>query len=147
MPSAMAESLAALGVAASIVQFVELGLKITKSVVETYCTIDVDGLAQRNVDLVGITNSLKDQCIVLKSDAEVKADLVTMGLLKRCIKVADELLSELEGLKMSNAKRQRNWNKLVMSVKAYWRKSKIEDLRDTMVDIKKEIFERLVVLL
>ncbi|KAF4834851.1 hypothetical protein CGCTS75_v002783 [Colletotrichum tropicale] len=143
----MAESLAALGVAASIVQFVELGLKITKSVVETYCTTDVDGLAQRNVDLVGITNSLKDQCIVLRSDAEVKADLVTMGLLKRCIRVADELLSELEGLKMSNATRQRNWNKLVMSVKAYWRKSKIDDLRGRLVDIKKEIFERLVVLL
>ncbi|EQB58112.1 hypothetical protein CGLO_01685 [Colletotrichum gloeosporioides Cg-14] len=143
----MAESLAALGVAASIVQLVELGLKITKSVVETYCTTDVDGLAQRNVDLVEITNSLKDRCMILKSDAEVKADLVTMGLLKRCIRVADELLSELEGLKMSNAKRQRNWNKLVMSVKAYLRKSKIDDLRGRLVDIKKEIFERLVVLL
>ncbi|KAF4856855.1 hypothetical protein CGCSCA4_v000141 [Colletotrichum siamense] len=143
----MAESLAALGVASNIVQFVELGFNITKAVVETYRSNDPNGLAERNVDLVAMTSSLKDRCTLLQDDAAAKADPITMGLLKRCIKVANELLSELEGLKMSTADRHRSLVKFVTSVKAYWRKSKIEDLAARIADIRKEIFQRLKPLL
>ncbi|KAK2763569.1 hypothetical protein CKAH01_15961 [Colletotrichum kahawae] len=143
----MAESLAALGVASNIVQFVELGFKITKAVIETYRSTDPNGLAERNVDLVAMTSSLKDRCTLLQDDAVAKADPITMGLLKRCIKVANELLSELEGLKMSTTNRHQSLAKFVVSVKAYWKKSKIEDLAARIVDIRKEIFWRLEPLL
>ncbi|KAJ0269900.1 hypothetical protein Brms1b_012357 [Colletotrichum noveboracense] len=143
----MAESLAALGVASNIVQFVELGFNITKAVIETYRSTDINGLAERNVDLVAMTSSLKDRCTLLQDDAAAKADPITMALLKRCIKVANELLSELEGLKMSTSDRNRSLTKFVKSIKAYWRKSKIEDLAARVEDIKKEIFERLEPLL
>ncbi|KAJ0342023.1 hypothetical protein COL154_009929 [Colletotrichum chrysophilum] len=137
----MAESLAALGVASNIVQFVELGFNITKAVIETYRSTDLDGLAERNADLVAMTSSLKDRCTLLQDDTAAKADPITMGLLKRCIKVANELHSELEGLKMSTSARNRSLRKFVKSIKAYWRKSKIEDLAARVEDIKKEIFE------
>ncbi|KAJ0373643.1 hypothetical protein COL26b_008112 [Colletotrichum chrysophilum] len=143
----MAESLAALGVASNIVQFVELGFNITKAVIETYRSTDLDGLAERNADLVAMTSSLKDRCTLLQDDTAAKADPITMGLLKRCIKVANELHSELEGLKMSTSARNRSLRKFVKSIKAYWRKSKIEDLAARVEDIKKEIFERLEPLL
>ncbi|KAF4816430.1 hypothetical protein CGCSCA5_v006609 [Colletotrichum siamense] len=143
----MAESLAALGVASNIVQLVELGFNITRAVIETYRSTDINGLAERNVDLVAMTSSLKDRCTLLQNDTAAKADPITMGLLKRCIKVANELLSELEGLKMSAADRHRSVAKFIVSVKAYWKKSKIEDLAARIVDIRKEIFQRLEPLL
>ncbi|KAF4921661.1 Vegetative incompatibility protein HET-E-1 [Colletotrichum viniferum] len=143
----MAESLAALGVASNIVQFVELGFNITKAVIETYRSTDINGLAERNVDLVAMTASLKDRCTLLQDDAAAKADPITIGLLKRCIKVANELLFEVGGLKMSAADRHRSLAKFIVSVKAYWKKSKIEDLAARIVDVRKEIFRRLEPLL
>ncbi|KAF9881450.1 hypothetical protein CkaCkLH20_00596 [Colletotrichum karsti] len=139
----MAESLAALGVAANIVQFLELGFKVTKSIIETYRNIDTEGLAARHVDLSSITTSLKDRCTQLQSDAGVRADAITMELLRRCIKIANELLSQLESLTIAAGKRDPRWAKFVVSVKANWKKSAIEGLHSRMMDVKTEIFGRL----
>uniref|UniRef100_L2FPF9 Uncharacterized protein n=1 Tax=Colletotrichum fructicola (strain Nara gc5) TaxID=1213859 RepID=L2FPF9_COLFN len=143
----MAEALAALGVAGNIVQFIEIGFNVTKSIIETYRSIDPDGLAEHNLDLLSMTISLKDRCTILQNDVGVKADAITMRLVDRCIKIADGLLCEIESLKIKTADRRRRWFKFSAAVKAQWRKGKIEDLHCKLKEIKTEIFERLEYLL
>ncbi|KAI8296714.1 hypothetical protein K4K59_003897 [Colletotrichum sp. SAR11_240] len=137
----------ALGVAGNIVQFIEIAFNITKSIIETYRSIDPDGLAEHNLDLRSLTISLKDSCTILRSDAKVKADAITMCLVDRCIKIAEELLCEIESLKINTANRQRRWFKFLAAVRAQWRKDKIKDLSRRLKEIKTEIFERVECLL
>ncbi|GKT59603.1 small S protein [Colletotrichum tofieldiae] len=101
----MAESLAALGVAANIVQFLELGLKATISIVETSRSINDDGWTSRNVDLDIMAKDLRLHCDRLQEDADIKLDASMKRLLQRCIDTADELSSELRGLAGDDAKR------------------------------------------
>ncbi|GKT65262.1 hypothetical protein ColTof4_09317 [Colletotrichum tofieldiae] len=143
----MAESLAALGVAANIVQFLELGFKVTRSIVATYRSTHADGLAERNVELEASATSLKLQCIQLQNEAGLRVDGVMMGLLMRCIDTATQLLDEIDALKMSPANRQERWARLLMSAKAHRKKKKIADLQAKMVEIKTIVFQKLQVLL
>ncbi|KAL0944761.1 uncharacterized protein CTRU02_202647 [Colletotrichum truncatum] len=143
----MAESLTALGVASKIVQFVEIGLKVSKAVIETHQSVDPDDLADRNADLCLMTTSLENKCTVLQNDTGSKADAITMRLLSRCIDVAKELLSELDHIKLNNEKRQSRQVIFPAFLKAYWEKSNIHGIQEKLVQIKNETFERLETLL
>ncbi|GJC78838.1 hypothetical protein ColLi_01676 [Colletotrichum liriopes] len=143
----MAESLAALGVAANIVQFLELGLKATISIVETYRSINDDGWTSRNVDLDIMAKDLRLHCDRLQEDADIKLDASMKRLLQRCIDTADELSSELRGLAGDDAKRHQKWAKFKMSVAAYFKRGKINEIQARLVEIKTHVFEQLQILL
>ncbi|KAK1673663.1 hypothetical protein BDP55DRAFT_633937 [Colletotrichum godetiae] len=93
----MAE-LAALGVVANIVQFLELGLKASISIVSTYRSITDDGLLPRLVDLKAMAEDLQRRCVRLQADADIKMEAGMKSLLQRCIKTAKELVDEASGL-------------------------------------------------
>ncbi|KAK6221282.1 hypothetical protein QIS74_04850 [Colletotrichum tabaci] len=145
----MAESLAALGVAANIVQFLELGLKATISIVETYRSINDDGWASRNADLDSMAKDLQLCFGRLQEDADVKLDPSMKSLLQRSIDTADELRSVLLGLVMDSSRRHRmqKWAKFKASVAAHFKKGKIDEIQARLAEIKSHIFERLQVLL
>ncbi|KXH36340.1 hypothetical protein CNYM01_10783 [Colletotrichum nymphaeae SA-01] len=86
----MAE-LAALGVAANIVQFLELGLKVSVSIVSTYRSIADDGLIPPLVELKVMAEDLQRRCIRLEADATIKLDDGMKSLLQLCIKTSKEL--------------------------------------------------------
>ncbi|GJC94454.1 high-affinity nicotinic acid transporter [Colletotrichum higginsianum] len=145
----MAESLAALGVAANIVQFLELGLKATISIVETYRSINDDGWASRNADLDSMAKDVQLCFGRLQEDADVKLDPSMKSLLQRSIDTADELRSVLLGLVMDSSRRHRmqKWAKFKASVAAHFKKGKIDEIQARLAEIKSHIFERLQVLL
>ncbi|KAK2001898.1 hypothetical protein LX36DRAFT_310142 [Colletotrichum falcatum] len=143
----MAESLAALGVAANIVQFLELGLKATVSIVEIYRSVSDDGWTARNADLDSIAKDLRDRCDRLKDDADVKLDLVMVRLLQRCIDTADELSLELRGLVRNIATRHQKWSKFKVSLAAYFKRGKINEIQARLGEIKTHVFEHLQILL
>ncbi|KAK1489449.1 hypothetical protein CCUS01_03497 [Colletotrichum cuscutae] len=93
----MAE-LAALGVAANIVQFLELGLKVSFSIVSTYRSITDDGLIPRLVELKTMAEDLQRRCVRLQTDANVKMDAGMNSLLQRCLKTSKELVDAAGGL-------------------------------------------------
>lgn len=145
----MAESLAALGVAANIVQFLELGLKASISIVETYRSINDDGWASRNADLDSMAKDLQLCLGRLQEDADVKLDPSMKSLLQRSIDTADELRSVLLGLVMDSSRGHlmQKWAKFKASVAAHFKKRKIDEIQARLAEIKSHIFERLQVLL
>ncbi|GKT50858.1 uncharacterized protein ColSpa_11039 [Colletotrichum spaethianum] len=143
----MAESLAALGVAANIVQFLELGLKATISIVEIYRSINDDGWTLRNVDLDSMAKDLRLRCDRLQGDVDIKLDPSMKRLLQRCIDTADELSSQLRGLAVDNARKHQKWAKFKISVAAYFKKGKINEIQARLIEIKTHVFEQLQILL
>ncbi|KAK2030048.1 hypothetical protein LX32DRAFT_727580 [Colletotrichum zoysiae] len=143
----MAESLAALGVAANIVQFLELGLKAAISIVETYRSVNDEGWTARNADLESMAKGLRDLCDRLKGDADVRLDPVMVRLLQRCIDTADELSSELRGLVGDIATRHPKWAKFKVSLAAYFKRGKIDGIQARLVEIKTQIFGHVQTLL
>ncbi|KAK1976378.1 hypothetical protein LZ30DRAFT_785620 [Colletotrichum cereale] len=143
----MAESLAALGVAANIVQFLELGLKAAISIVEIYRSVNDDGWTARHVDLDSMAKDLRARCDRLKEDADIKLDPAMTRLLQRCIDTADELSSELRGLAGGNAKRHQKWARLKVTLAAYFRRGKINEIQARLLEIKTHVFEQLQILL
>ncbi|KAK2010211.1 hypothetical protein LZ32DRAFT_563385 [Colletotrichum eremochloae] len=143
----MAESLAALGVAANIAQFVELGLKAAVSIVKIYRSINDDGWTAHNANLDLMAKDLRNRCDRLKKDTDVKLDPTMVSLLKRCNDTADELSSELRGLVGESATKHQTWAKLIVSFAAYFKRSKIEAIQARLLDIKTQVFEHIQILL
>ncbi|KAF6840323.1 hypothetical protein CMUS01_03977 [Colletotrichum musicola] len=114
----MAEAFAALGIAANIFQFLELGLKTTRSIVATYRTVDIDGLAQHTADLSLSASDFRKQCGQLKSDIEIAKDESLTTLLTRCVDTAKEIDKEIGSLKIPRSKRGKTWSRLWFGLKA-----------------------------
>ncbi|KAF4912778.1 hypothetical protein CGCVW01_v011041 [Colletotrichum viniferum] len=107
----MAEAFAALGVAASIFQFLELGFKATRTIVATYRDIDVAGIAQRNAEIVLTCSDLEEHCSRLNNDKVGAKDDDLAPILTRCINAATKLSTEVGRLTVPDSKRHRKWTK------------------------------------
>ncbi|EXF77918.1 hypothetical protein CFIO01_04172 [Colletotrichum fioriniae PJ7] len=142
----MAE-LAALGVAANIVQFLELGLKVSITIVKTYRSITDDGLLPRNVEMEAMAKDLRQRCNRLQADASIKADAGMTRLVERCIETSTELVRETETLAVDFRSRYPRWVKLKVSLRAYRKKGRIAEIHESLKEIKTEIFQTLPVLL
>lgn len=98
----MAEVTAALGVAAAIAQFVDIGLRCisqTKEVLQS-----ADGLTKINGELRLIATDAEDQfALLLSNSAVTKPGSPLADLLKQCIQVAAELAKELKWLQVDPA--------------------------------------------
>lgn len=98
----MAEVAAALGVAAAIAQFVDIGLRCisqTKEVLQS-----ADGLTKINGELRLIATNAEEQSdLLLSNSAVTKPDSPLAILLKQCKQVAAELTKELKWLQFDPA--------------------------------------------
>ncbi|KAH0430079.1 hypothetical protein CcaCcLH18_08025 [Colletotrichum camelliae] len=122
----MAEAFAALGIAANIFQFLELGFKATQTIITTYRDIDIDGLAQHNAEIALTCSDFKEHCSRLKND-KVGVNDATLGpLLTRCINTATKLSTEIGRLKVPDSKRHRRRTKVKISILCYWKTTAIE---------------------
>ncbi|KAK1486937.1 hypothetical protein CABS01_13070 [Colletotrichum abscissum] len=142
----MAE-LAALGVAANIVQFLELGLKVSITIVKTYRSITDNGLLPRNVEMEVMAKDLRQRCNRLQADTSIKADAGMTRLIERCIKTSTELVSETESLAVNVKSRYPRWVKIKVSLRAYHKNGRITKIHESLKEIKTEIFQTLLVLL
>ncbi|KAK1531698.1 hypothetical protein CPAR01_11347 [Colletotrichum paranaense] len=142
----MAE-LAALSVAANIVQFLELGLKVSISIVSTYRSITDDGLIPRLVELKAMARDLQRRCIRLEADANIKIDDGMKSLLQRCIKTSKELVDAAGGLTTAIDGKYPRLTKVKLSVRAYFKESKITDIQKRLRIVQTAIFEGLQILL
>ncbi|KAF4816665.1 Vegetative incompatibility protein HET-E-1 [Colletotrichum siamense] len=139
----MAEAFAALGIAANIFQFLELGFKTTQTIIKTYRDIDIDGLAQRNAKIALTCSDFEEHCSRLKNDKPRVKDDPLGPLLTRCINTATKLSTEIGRLKVPDSKRRRRRTKAKIAVISYWKGSTIESLQADLVDIRGQICFRL----
>ncbi|KAH9236527.1 hypothetical protein K456DRAFT_1736659 [Colletotrichum gloeosporioides 23] len=139
----MAEAFAALGIAANIFQFLELGFKATQTVITNYRDIDIDGLAQHNAEIASTCSDFEEHCSRLKNDKAVVKDDDLAPLLTRCINTATKLSTEIGRLRVPDSKRHRRRTKMMISIMSYWKSNMIESLQGDLVDIRGQICFRL----
>ena len=123
------ESLAALGLAANIVQFVEFGYKLFSESRELYKASDKP--VEESVELAIISKALKhmsDNLVETSSSdvqqAQAKAPLLPLA--ERCQTIADELLVALNALQVKGAKGK--WQCFRSALKRVWKSQDIENM-------------------
>jgi hypothetical protein len=111
----MAEAFAALGAAAAIAQFVDIGLRSISKAKEVLQS--ADGLTNTNAELRMIATDCEEQSSLLLSNASVaKPGSPLSDLLKQSTQVAAELTKELKWLQFDpNTARRRD------KARAVWR--------------------------
>ncbi|KAI8178972.1 Vegetative incompatibility protein HET-E-1 [Colletotrichum sp. SAR 10_86] len=139
----MAEAFAALGIAANIFQFLELGFKATQTIITTYRDIDIDGLAQHNAEIASTCSDFEEHCSRLKNAKAAVRDAALDRLLTRCINIATKLGTEVDSLRVSDTKRRRRRTKVKMAIISYWKSNTIDGLQADLVDIRAQICFRL----
>ncbi|KAK0513341.1 hypothetical protein JMJ35_004327 [Cladonia borealis] len=123
------ESLAALGLAANIIQFVEFGCKLFSESRELYKASD--RLVEESVELEIISKALKrlsDDLIAIPSSTmpQSQAEANLLPLAKRCQAIADELLVAVNKLQANGGKGK--WQCFRSALRRIWRSHKIDDM-------------------
>jgi uncharacterized protein Yka (UPF0111/DUF47 family) len=141
----MAEAIAAFGLAASIVSFIDFGSKILSAGYKLYKkrpgTRD-NGEAQ---DLAQITESLQRVAVgITKSLEQVDSshevpqnELDLRDLAKRCGEVAEELLRAVNGLEVGS--KSSKWYSFRTALKSVMAEGRIEALRQRLDQFRQEI--------
>lgn len=123
------ESLAALGIAANIFQFVEFGCKLFSTSRALYKASDKQ--VDESVELAIISKALKhlsDNLVAISSStmpqAQAEADLLSLAA--RCQTIAEKLLVALDELQVKGAKGK--WQCFRSALKRIWKSQEIEDM-------------------
>ena len=121
------ESLAALGLAANIVQFVEFGSKLFSESRALYKASDKP--VEESVELEIISKALKslsDDLGAIPSSTTPQPQAELLPLAKRCQTIADELLVALNELHVKGANGK--WRCFRSSLKRIWKSREIENM-------------------
>ena len=137
------ESLATIGLAANILQFIHTA----RQLVSTSREILGSGTKNEYVELELISKELRSRSarIILPPNARVvpgSDDENSLGVSAvRCNKIADELLGILDALKLHNERNK--WRSFLQALKTQWNDDKIGALRERLDRIAKAINARL----
>lgn len=137
------ESLATIGLAANMLQFIHTA----RQLVSTSREILGSGTKNEYVELELISKELRSRSarIILPANARVvpgSDDENSLGVLAvRCNKIADELLGILDALKLHNERNK--WRSFLQALKTQWNDDKIGALRERLDRIAKAINARL----
>jgi hypothetical protein len=136
----MAEAVAALGLAANILQMLDYGRKVLSTAWGIY-----DG-----TDQTGFT-SLQTLCEDLKGSVETlqrpqsEPDEAIAHLAKECSVVANALLQKLQALGLSGKRGIGKREALQAAFQRVWRRNEIQELEDRLNELKSQLVLRLVV--
>lgn len=123
------ESLAALGLAANIIQFVEFGYNLFSESRELYKASDKP--VEESVELAIISKALKHMSdnLVATSPSTIEqaqAEAHFQSLAMRCQTIAEELLVALKELQVKGAKGK--WQCFRSALKRIWKSQEIENM-------------------
>lgn len=137
------DPVSALGVAASVVQFVEVGTKVVSIVGQLYQSSG--GATAANVELVAVTNDLVQLNDELKTAPPAGDAGALEKLCKSCNDVAGDLLEELEGLKVKGNGKRRIFQSIGIAVRALFKEKKITDLQQRLGMIREQLSLHVVI--
>jgi len=139
----MAETLAAIGLASSIMQFVDCGIRWASRAQELYKS--VDGCLKENSELEGVINDLRAMLVglngsLLSGEPELEA------LVLACSQLADELRGILRALRVDQKKSP--WKESVMKgFESMRKKSQMLDIERRLFRLRDQICAHLNILL
>lgn len=143
---AMAEAIAALSLAANVVQFIDFGSKVLAT---TYrlrrCNMSDGSGSGQLQDLKIITNSLRH--LINGFTTSLKLERLTeelsqteqnlLTLTKHCCDISEELLQAVT--KLEGSSKLGTWNSFCLALKSVWAEEKIEVMRQRLDRFRQEI--------
>lgn len=125
------ETLAAVGLAGNIVQFIDFTYKLFNGAASIHNSRS--GLAKGVQDLETVTQDLQDLCAKLSRDDPVQLQGRNVSLHKlarQCLETAEELLSILAKLKVTDA--DSKWSSFRAALATVFKKAEIEALEKSL---------------
>lgn len=132
----MAEALAALGLAANIIQFVDFGVRLFSSSRELYKS--AEGALKENVELGEITSNIRLVAQSITNSTIGVDEPALREVAGTCLRLADELLATLHGLKVDGQK-HRQAETLRKSLKGIRSRHKVKDIYDRLCKVREQI--------
>jgi hypothetical protein len=132
----MAEALAALSLAANIINFVDFGIRLFSSSRELYQS--AEGALKENIELAESASNIR---LVVQRITNSRIGVDEPALREvagTCLRLADELLATLHGLKIDNQK-HRQAETLRKSLKGIRSRHKVKDLYDRLCKVREQI--------
>ncbi|KAL8366428.1 hypothetical protein RB595_004960 [Gaeumannomyces hyphopodioides] len=137
----MAESLAALGLAANVFQFIELGCKLGKTIYDVYQS--ADGLPTQTAEMANMAVELKTMASMVKQDNRSSGphDGVLQDVLQRAIDAADDLSSEINNLKFVSglSSISERLARFIVAMRIIRGRRKIQGLNERIVELRQQI--------
>ena len=141
------ESLAALGLAANIVQFVHFGATLLSGTSEIYHSST--GASLGNAELELIAENLKQLSAGLEASpvgvGSPQLESQLRKISKECKKVSDDLIAVLDGLRAKG--QHKRWQSLKQAAKSLRYEKKIEDLKKRLDDLQNGLVVCLMVMM
>ena len=142
----MAEAVAALGVAANVVQFIDFSGKILSEGYRLHKSKRVS--SSKNEELENIALDLEKLRDELQSQEDETAQVPTPNdiqlhrLAEQCRDICLELLGALEALKVID--KPGKWKSFRAALKTVWAESKIKSLQDRLDEARQELIVRIL---
>ncbi|KAK3314400.1 hypothetical protein B0H66DRAFT_568374, partial [Apodospora peruviana] len=134
----MAEALAALGVAANVLQFVECGLRVMKTAHQLKSSTD----GATATELEDLTRDLSTSMHTLKASPVSHMSLDLSKSISTCADLSDELASMLSSLKL-DPKDSTPWKRLKVSVQTHRKAGEIGQLDARLTKLRSQIMDSL----
>jgi hypothetical protein len=146
------DTLSALSLAGTVVQFVDFGYKLVSTSRDFYKSSH--GALEAHVQLELITSDLRAFLVKLQQNSKSKFAVPRAGnrtpwdgdfqrICSQAEKVAQELVARLEGLKVKKAG-HRQWESLQMAVKTAWTRRELEGLKTELLELRDVLETRLM---
>lgn len=136
----MAEALAALGLAANVLQFVECGFRIIKTANDLKSSVDGATKSNREVEL--LARNLNETMKAVKARNLVPASSEMSQAVSACNDLSDELVQMLESLKIDPEK-DSSWTRMKASVRNLRKADEIKALDERLNRFRTQICDRI----
>ncbi|KAL2074233.1 hypothetical protein VTL71DRAFT_8011 [Oculimacula yallundae] len=128
------EALAALGVAAAVVQFVDYSTRLISKGQQLYHS--TNGALAENIEIGEASERLKGLTEPLQA---VQGDEAVATICKACVVVSDELVAYLSNLKVPSGHPRRRWKSFRQAIKSVSSKDKIKELKQRLDSLRGEL--------
>lgn len=135
----MAETLAALGLASNVLQFVECGFRMIKTAKDLKSSSDGATKLNREVEL--LARNLNDTMKAIKASDAVPVSSEMSQAVSTCTDLSDELIQMLENLKVDPDK-DSSWTRVKASVRSFRKADEIKALDERLNRFRTQICDR-----
>ena len=143
------DPLSALGVAASVVQFVQFGGSLVSKSRQIYkrgTLLDHVECAAATRRLTELANDVKSSLKDLEKLGNLSSDAEALKFIcSRCVKLSEELLSRLERVRVDKKSKSRKWKSFRQALKSICTKDNVDSLARRIADCREELNSHLIV--
>lgn len=143
------EALTAVGVASNVVQFLELGISVVRLAFQI--TGSATGTTKHMTELEVVASDITKTLKAIKSDSHKAGnhptDDILQGLVKRCLKLSEEIIDMINDLKVQHEGRLRIVEGIYKAGLTIYKRKDLERLSGQLLDLRTQVTSHLIVLI